>query len=166
MSQLEQQKVFNCSHSCRMLSYSIQISHIFSYLYTVRSNDTLLNVYRSIPTRECILYNCIILRNRARQSEILGRHGGRKMKRHAGKLSIMDEITIKTPNPNCRLYWCLLEFIDWRYSQSCWYLRPFLLVNQRPSYLFTGSSPPSPLPCVDKYRTPNPIQYTCMSAFL
>jgi len=19
----------------------------------------------------------------------------------------------KTPNPNCRLYWCLIEFIDW-----------------------------------------------------
>ncbi len=24
----------------------------------------------------------------------------------------MDEGTIKTPNPNCRLYWCLIEFID------------------------------------------------------
>ncbi len=23
------------------------------------------------------------------------------------------------PNPKCRLYWCLIEFIDWRYSQSC-----------------------------------------------
>ncbi len=30
-------------------------------------------------------------------------------------------IPIKTPNPKCRLYWCLSEFIDWRYSQSCWY---------------------------------------------
>ncbi len=27
-------------------------------------------------------------------------------------------ITIKTPNPKCRHYWCLMEFIDWRYSQS------------------------------------------------
>ena len=27
--------------------------------------------------------------------------------------SYMDQITKKTPNPNCRLYWCLLEFIDW-----------------------------------------------------
>jgi hypothetical protein len=33
----------------------------------------------------------------------------------------MDQITIKTPNPKCRLYWCLIEFIDWRYSESCWY---------------------------------------------
>ncbi len=29
----------------------------------------------------------------------------------------MEQITKKTPN---RLYWCLIGFIDWRYSQSCW----------------------------------------------
>jgi hypothetical protein len=39
----------------------------------------------------------------------------------------MDQI-IKTPNSKCRLYWCLIELIDWRYSQSCWYFRP-LFVN-------------------------------------
>jgi hypothetical protein len=33
----------------------------------------------------------------------------------------MDQITIKTPNPKCRLYWCLIEFIGWRYSQLSWY---------------------------------------------
>jgi hypothetical protein len=38
----------------------------------------------------------------------------------------MDQITIKTPDPKCRLYCCLIEFIDWRYSQSCWYFRPLL----------------------------------------
>jgi hypothetical protein len=35
-----------------------------------------------------------------------------------------DEITVeyfveirkKTPNPKCRLYRCLIEFVDWRYS--------------------------------------------------
>jgi hypothetical protein len=31
----------------------------------------------------------------------------------------MDQITIKTPTSKCRLYWCLIDFIDWRYSQSC-----------------------------------------------
>ena len=36
----------------------------------------------------------------------------------------MDQITIKTPNSKCRLSWCLIEFIDWGYSQSCWYFRP------------------------------------------
>ncbi len=24
-----------------------------------------------------------------------------------------DQITIKTPNPKCRLYWCSVEFIEW-----------------------------------------------------
>ncbi len=64
----------------------------------------------------------------------------------------MDQISIKTPNPKCRLYCCLLEFVDWRNSQSCWYFT--LLVNQRPSNLLTGSSAPAPppLPCVNKYR--------------
>jgi hypothetical protein len=34
---------------------------------------------------------------------------------------------IKIPNPKCRLYWYLLiEFIGWRYSQSCWYFQPAL----------------------------------------
>jgi hypothetical protein len=39
---------------------------------------------------------------------------------------LMDQIPIKTPNPKFRLYWCLIEFIDWRDSQSCWYFRPLL----------------------------------------
>jgi hypothetical protein len=25
-----------------------------------------------------------------------------------------------------RLYWCLIEFLDWRYSQLCLYFRPLL----------------------------------------
>jgi len=29
-----------------------------------------------------------------------------------GNASGNDQITIKTPNPKCRLYWCLIEFID------------------------------------------------------
>ncbi len=35
----------------------------------------------------------------------------------------MDKGTKKTQNPKCRLYWCFVEFIDWRYSQLCWYFR-------------------------------------------
>jgi hypothetical protein len=43
---------------------------------------------------------------------------------------------------------CLSEFIDWRYSQSCWYFRP-CFVNCCPSNLLSGSTqPPSPLHCV------------------
>ncbi len=37
----------------------------------------------------------------------------------------------KDTKTKCRLYWCIIEFIDWRYSQSCWYFRPSL-VNTAP----------------------------------
>jgi hypothetical protein len=39
----------------------------------------------------------------------------------------------------------LSEFIDWRYSQSCWYFDP-PFVNCCPSNLLSGSTPPPPLP--------------------
>jgi hypothetical protein len=38
----------------------------------------------------------------------------------------MEEGTIKTQNPKCRLYWRLIEYIDWRYNQSCWYFPPLV----------------------------------------
>ncbi len=44
--------------------------------------------------------------------------------------------------PKCRLYWCLIEFIDLRYSQSCWYFRPSF-VNYCPSILTSLPFPPS-----------------------
>jgi hypothetical protein len=59
------------------------------------------------------------------------------------------QITKKTPNPKCRLYWCLIEFKDWRYSQSCWF---FLTSCKLSSLYLLSSSPPPPLPCVTKYR--------------
>ncbi len=42
-----------------------------------------------------------------------------------------------------------LEFIDWRYCQSCWCFRPSF-VNCCPSNFLSGSTLP-PLPCVNKY---------------
>ncbi len=33
-------------------------------------------------------------------------------------------ITYKDTKTKCRLYWRLIEFIDRRYSQSCWFFRP------------------------------------------
>jgi hypothetical protein len=57
---------------------------------------------------------------------------------------------------------CLSEFIDWKYSQSCWHFRPSI-VNYCPSNHLSGSPSlpplPSPLPCVKKY-TIYSIQYT------
>jgi hypothetical protein len=41
---------------------------------------------------------------------------------HLGHLAVdenpvpMDQMTIKTSNSKCRLYMCLIEFIDWRWS--------------------------------------------------
>jgi hypothetical protein len=59
----------------------------------------------------------------------------------------MDEGNIKTQNPKCRRHWCLIEFIDWRYSQSCWYFRPLLwIVASLPSL---WPVLPSPLPKVN-----------------
>ncbi len=30
-------------------------------------------------------------------------------------------INFKDTKTKCWFYWCLIEFIDWRYCQSCWY---------------------------------------------
>ncbi len=43
---------------------------------------------------------------------------------HLNSSPIMDQLTIKTPKPKCRLCRCLIEFIDWRYSQLCWIFDP------------------------------------------
>ncbi len=38
-------------------------------------------------------------------------------------------------------YWCLIEFIDWGYSQSCWYFRPaFFVLASRSPLLPRGSA--------------------------
>ncbi len=64
---------------------------------------------------------------------------------HEDTLLCMDQITIKTPTPKCRLDWCLIEFIDWRYSQP-WYFRP-LLWTSVPLTLSLVHLHPLPLPC-------------------
>jgi hypothetical protein len=48
----------------------------------------------------------------------------------------------KNTKHKCHLYWCLIEFIDLRYSQPCWYFRPSW--ELAPLNLLTGS--PTPLP--------------------
>ncbi len=56
----------------------------------------------------------------------------------------MDQITLKIPNPKCRLYWCLIELIERRYSQSCWYFLPLLWISA--PLTFSMNHLP-PLPC-------------------
>ncbi len=59
-------------------------------------------------------------------------------------------MAVKTPNPKCCLYWCLIEFIDWRYSQSYWYFRPALWTIAALTF-FLVSSPSCPLSCVNHW---------------
>ncbi len=53
--------------------------------------------------------------------------------------------TLKTHNPKCRLHWCIIEFIDWRYSQLCWYFRLLLwALAHLPSLWPPPPHPPPP----------------------
>ncbi len=54
-------------------------------------------------------------------------------------------IALKTPNTKCRLYWCLIEFIDWRSSQSCWHFWPLLWTRATPPSLQFTSPPLLPV---------------------
>ncbi len=56
----------------------------------------------------------------------------------------MGQIYIKTPNPKWRRYWCLIEFIDWRYSQSCLYFRALLWTSAPLSFSLIHQPPPPP----------------------
>jgi hypothetical protein len=63
----------------------------------------------------------------------------------------IDQISIKTPNLKCRLYWGLIEFIDWIYSQSCWYFWP-LLCTSASTFSLVHLRPPPPSLRGNKYR--------------
>ncbi len=52
-------------------------------------------------------------------------------------------INYKETKTKCRLYWYLIEFIDWRYNQQCWYFWPNF-VNYCLYNLLSGSLPPPP----------------------
>jgi hypothetical protein len=56
----------------------------------------------------------------------------------------MDKITIKTPNPKFRVYWGLIEFTDWRASQSSCYFQPLLRTSA--PLTFSLGDPPAPPP--------------------
>ncbi len=82
-----------------------------------------------------------------------GEEGGKKK----GRGAPMDQITIKTPNLKCRICWCSIEFVDWRYNQSCWYFRPLLSIIAL--YLLSILPPPtSPLRQINsKHLRPSPF---------
>ncbi len=49
-------------------------------------------------------------------------------------------INYKDTKTKCRLYWCFIEFIDWRYSQSCWFFS-----TQLCKYCFSHLPHPFPI---------------------
>jgi hypothetical protein len=98
---------------------------------------------------EClVIWNCNMQYPRCLQRGLplnaIRNHRGRGKvtQNDSARVKTMDQITTKTPNPKVHLYWCLLEFIDWRYSQSCWYFRH--LLSAPPT--FSMVRPPPPLP--------------------
>ncbi len=68
-------------------------------------------------------------------------------------------INYKDTKTKCRLYWCLIEFIVWRNSESCWYFRPSF-VNYCPANLLSGSPPP-PIPLSQSQSTIYCTQTVC-----
>ncbi len=61
-------------------------------------------------------------------------------------------INYKDINTKCRLYWRLIEFIDWRYSQLCWYFRPMQLPALPGPLTFSLVHLPPPLRNVKKVQ--------------
>ncbi len=55
-------------------------------------------------------------------------------------------INYKDTKPKCCLYWCIIEFIDWRYSQSCWHFRPSFVNYCTSNFLSGYLSPPPSFP--------------------
>jgi hypothetical protein len=78
-----------------------------------------------------------LIRFRYSNLVVIGKHGGTR------RLN-MDQITVKTPFPKCRLYRCLIEFIDWRTSQSCWYFRLLLWTSAPLTFSLVHLPPPFP----------------------
>ncbi len=52
-------------------------------------------------------------------------------------------------------FWCLIQFITWRYSQSCWYFRPLLWTSAPLNFsqVHLPPPPPSPHTCVNNRGT-------------
>ncbi len=47
-----------------------------------------------------------------------------------------------TANPKCRLYWCIIELVDWSNSQSCWYFQPLLWTSAPLTFSMVHLLPP------------------------
>ncbi len=84
--------------------------------------------FKAFKSYSAISYSCFIWK------QIGIANAGMKIHRAVGICGIlsvhfMDQITIKAPNPKCRLYWCLIEseapshprFLFGVVKQFCWF---------------------------------------------
>ncbi len=76
---------------------------------------------------------------------------------YRSSLQTMDHIIIKTVNPKCRLYWCLIEFIDWR-LQSVVLVFSTPLVTSAPLTFSLVDPPPFPFEVREYVRGGNGIR--------
>jgi hypothetical protein len=82
------------------------------------------------------------------QKIVKPRNLSRALRRHRRGYTSWTKELLRDKNPKCRLYLCLIEFIDWRYSQSCWYFWPLLWTVAPLTSLWFTSPIPFPLPKV------------------
>ncbi len=95
------------------------------------------------PFEYSLVWGAGAQKNHTRYCYICGVHRYSQGLRERG--GSMEQITIKTPNTKCRPFWCFIEFIDWRYSQWCWYFRALLWTSA--SLTFSAVDlPPPPFP--------------------
>jgi hypothetical protein len=130
-------KVTSLSMEKNMIRAECRLIH---FGYDLRKAVTFYIVKRTVDWDSCLFAPSICGRNGTLSENSMA------YTLHYSIWQTMDLITIKTPNAKCRLCWCLIEFIGWRYSQSCWYFRLDLWTVAH--LTFSLFSSPPPLPCV------------------
>jgi hypothetical protein len=79
----------------------VDLAAVGRWVYAVRPGDS----YDSLS---------VTVTGKAREEDGVGGHHGRRNYKDTKK------------NSKCRLYWCLIEFLYWRYRQLCCYFRSLL----------------------------------------
>jgi hypothetical protein len=84
-------------------------THLFNLNLTIFSMHSIY-VARNNTYRTC---RNILIWKKLKIQALFGRESKSGPARRSGSVPLPHgQISIKTPNPKCRLYWCLIEFID------------------------------------------------------
>ncbi len=140
---------FNCS----TIEFFIYCSTHYTYIFTKHIVTSIQFPFEDIPRKLMsneyrvteLIWRTPIFRWRAatvtrwcRPCSLLCAGTPAKQLSHAHGL-----INYKDTKTKCRLYWCLVKLIDWRYSQSCWYFRPSFVNYTLSLVNLPHPSPPS-----------------------